>query len=258
MGRGDFGFDGAASLKAVDNWIAVINSNLSATSRTGYKGSKVKFRGGVTEVQRGPVGALQGIQLPESTISIDETNIDFSQGSIINSTELTHLAIQGKGFFALTTLDTAGALTAQYYTRDGEFHVVVGAGGANLLVHSTGLYLRSAAGNLVYIHQNGLVINDVAGGATMSETDVLSTATPNFLRFSRYGSTVFETTSASATMAAVATGNARVLQSSLETSNTSLSQSLPELSLAQKFFSAISKVISVHQTNLDTVLNLVR
>lgn len=255
MGRGDFGFDGAASLKAVDNWIAVINSNLSSTSRVGYKGSKVKFKGGVTEVQRGPVGALQGIQLPESTISIDETNIDFSQGSIINSTESTHLAIQGKGFFALGTLDTDAVIS--YYTRDGEFHVVVGAGGANLLVHSTGLYLKSAAGNLMFLHQNGLVTETTAN-TVMDETDVVSTATPNFLRFSRYGSTVFETTSASATLVAVSTGNARVLQSSLETSNTSLSQSLPELSLAQKFFSAISKVISVHQTNLDTVLNLVR
>lgn len=267
MGRGDFGFDGLYSLNAINSWIAVINSNLNATSRTGYKANKVKFRGGVSEIVRNPNGPMLGIQLPESTLQIDQSAIDFSQGSIVSSTEPTHLAIQGKGFFRLATNITGTGATAPatgiaYYTRDGEFHVV-NHSGILRLVHSTGLYLVDNAGRGAILDvTNGLVVVGgtsfgAAGVRVFDETDIFNTATPNFLRFSRYGSTVFESTRDSV-MNQLNAGDARVVASSLESSNSSLSQTLPELSLAQKFFSAVSKVISVHQTNLDTVINLVR
>lgn len=270
MGRGDFGFDGLYSLNAVNNWIAVINSNLNATSRTGFKATKVKFRGGVTDSIRRPFGPQLGIQIPETTLQIDETSIDFSQGSIVSSTEPTHLAIQGDGFFILSTTSTAGVgannATIAYYTRDGEFHVV-NRGGSLILVHSTGLYLVNAAGtNIEFDPTNDLVRVDdgVAGinaaSVVFNETMLQGFNAPNFLRFSRFGSTVFEVTGNAADVAAytVTAGAARVVAQSLESSNSSLSQTLPELSLAQKFFSAVSKVISVHQTNLDTVINLIR
>ncbi|PIQ25993.1 hypothetical protein COW36_02705 [bacterium (Candidatus Blackallbacteria) CG17_big_fil_post_rev_8_21_14_2_50_48_46] len=265
MGRGDFGFDGLYSLGAINSWIGVINSNLNATSRTGYKANKVKFRGGVSEIVRNPNGPMLGIQMPETTLQIDESSIDFSQGSIVASTEPTHLAIQGKGFFRLATNIGAGAGSVAtgiaYYSRDGEFHVV-NHGGVLRLVHSTGLYLVDLNGRGAILDvTNGLIVVNAtafaAGVHIFDETDVFNTSTPNFLRFSRYGSTVFEST-ADSVMTALAAGDARVISQSLESSNSSLSQTLPELSLAQKFFSAVSKVISVHQTNLDTVINLVR
>ena len=152
MGRGDFGFDGLYSLQAVNQWIGVINANLNSANRTGYKATKVKFRGGVATVERRPFGPLLGIQSPETTLQIDETQLDFSQGSIIASTEPTHLAIQGdNAFFRLaTTIDGTGSAdpdisVAAYYTRDGEFHVINDAGNLRL-VHSTGMYLVTQTG----------------------------------------------------------------------------------------------------------------
>ncbi|MGV3523944.1 MAG: flagellar hook-basal body complex protein [Candidatus Sericytochromatia bacterium] len=265
MGRGDFGFDGLYSLNAVNSWIAVINSNLNASSRTGYKATKVKFRGGVTEVVRRPFGPLLGIQMPETTLQIDQTSIDFSQGSIIASTEPTHLAIQGDGFFALSTTNNAAGNVVSYYTRDGEFHVINDAGTLRL-VHSSGLYLVDAQSGdaMEFDAQNDLVrLDDGAAGftgAVINETHLQGFNAPNFLRFSRFGSTVFEVTGNAGDVGdyTVTAGAARIVAASLESSNSSLSQTLPELSLAQKFFSAVSKVISVHQTNLDTVINLIR
>jgi hypothetical protein len=49
-----------------------------------------------------------------------------------------------------------------------------------------------------------------------------------------------------------------VLTKSLEASNASMTQSVPELSLAQKLFSALTKVLQTRQTNIDGVLNVVR
>lgn len=274
MGRGDFGFDGLYSLQAVNQWIGVINANLNAANRTGYKATKVKFRGGVATVDRRPFGPLLGIQSPETTLQIDETQIDFSQGSIIASTEPTHLAIQGKNaFFKLsTTLNPASgapnaATDAAYYSRDGEFHVI-NVNNALRLVHSTGMYLVTDTNQgIIFDAQNDLVRVDVNGNGVVDAGDVVFDEThlqgfnaPNFLRFSRFGSTVFEETGGpnDAGAFAVLAGQARVVAQSLESSNSSLSQALPELSLAQKFFSSVSKVISVHQTNLDTVINLIR
>jgi flagellar hook protein FlgE len=52
--------------------------------------------------------------------------------------------------------------------------------------------------------------------------------------------------------------DATIHPKSLEASNASMTQSVPELSLAQKLFSALTKVLQTKQTNVDGVLNLVR
>ena len=55
-----------------------------------------------------------------------------------------------------------------------------------------------------------------------------------------------------------ASGSANIVPNSLETSNSSLSQSIPELSLSQKFFQSISKVLHIDLQNQDTVISLIK
>ena len=253
MGRGDMGFDGMYSLRAVEAWIAVINSNLNGTTRIGYKGSKLKFKGGVTEVVRAPQNALQGIQLPESALHTDQTSIDFSQGSIINSPELSHVAIQGGGFFILSDGVT------QYFTRDGEFHI----DSAGLLWNSQGLQVWGSNLAQASVTAGNFANFNPATGYNMTGTfrvAVTSTAAVKLqgLQFSKYGATVFVAGTSGMTATDGLMAGTSVVNQSLETSNTSLSQTIPELSLASKMFSAVSKIISVQQTNLDTVINLIR
>jgi flagellar basal body rod protein FlgG len=82
------------------------------------------------------------------------------------------------------------------------------------------------------------------------------------LTYSKYGSTNFEivfTTAATTNLPLqVYGGTSTILTKSLEASNASMTQSVPELSLAQKLFSALTKVLQTKQTNVDGVLNLVR
>jgi flagellar hook protein FlgE len=77
------------------------------------------------------------------------------------------------------------------------------------------------------------------------------------LKFSKYGSTVFELDKTAIYGGLVVT-DVEIVQAALESSNASLNDTLPELSLAQKLFSAVSKIINIHNTNLDTVVNLIR
>jgi flagellar hook protein FlgE len=86
------------------------------------------------------------------------------------------------------------------------------------------------------------------------------------LNYSQFGSTVFGfgligstgTTDPNIQMRQGTSVDATVLSKSLESSNASMTQSVPELSLAQKLFSALTKVFQTKTTNVDGVINLIR
>jgi flagellar hook protein FlgE len=86
------------------------------------------------------------------------------------------------------------------------------------------------------------------------------------LQYSTLGSTVYEFGynfatggfSSQMTLQQASSADNTILSKSLEASNASMTQSVPELSLAQKLFSALTKVLQTKQTNVDGVLNLVR
>jgi flagellar hook protein FlgE len=263
------------------------------------------------------------LQFPEPSLTTASTLIDFSQGAITASTENTHLAIQGEGFFLLVppaafsnsghTVALSPSLT-MYATRDGDFKM----NAAGFLVHSgTGMMLATvdmrpngsisySAGiigvgtrvRLVYddLDRPGNAPPGVSGAVKLSDflrndwtaaTMAANGTTPigagwfgtetassllnvsngkQQLKYSQWGSTVFEIGYTSSTglstygvgFANADSSDATVQSKALEASNASMTQSVPELSLAQKLFSALTKVLQTKQTNVDGVLNLVR
>lgn len=291
MGTFDQGYAGMASLRAVNEWIGVINSNLGGANRTAYKATKVSFGGGVTRIDRDPRVNRSGLQIPDSTLSVANTRIDFSQGTIVQDGELTHLAISGDGFFAVTDGRQL------FFTRDGDFRwsvinnqtILTTANGltvlpATLVTDTTNVSLvfnsstldpadsNSYTLNIAIGRSTGtsgstfsVTINTIAGGVTLVgggsnafgglQVGVFRFANNNALKFSRYGSTVFDATNAGI---ATVVNDVDLIQSALESSNAALNDTLPELSLAQKMFSAVSKIINVHNSNLDVTVNLIR
>lgn len=248
------------SLKAVDAWIDVINANINGGVRTAYKASRLKFAGSNTNIQRPGTASSLPLQFPEPSLTTANTVIDWTQGAITTSTEVTHLAIQGEGYFVLN--NATGTAPSDLFTRDGEFHTDT----QGYLVHACGLYLFDAL-------TNELVWDDSQGGlppnafdTTLSQftgaggAKLVTISDKNALEFTNYGSTVynFQPWNSGATTGVGTATSATILTKSLEASNASMTQSVPELSLAQKLFSALTKVFQTSQTNLDGVLNLVR
>ncbi|MBC7543762.1 MAG: hypothetical protein H7338_13630 [Candidatus Sericytochromatia bacterium] len=312
------------SLKAVDAWIDVINSNINGGVRTAFKSSRLKFGG--SNINIGRAGNLTSLplQFPETGLMTSNTVIDFSQGAITTSTENTHLAVQGEGFFLVcdpatmntTTGKTISNASAKFYlTRDGEFRT----NAQGLLVNSSGYFLVSvstinngttgrrgleydaAGGNNAYgssiraVYNNlDMALPTVNQQDAVSLTDFLAqtitddiggsgtiagaASTMNIalgkqsLMYSQFGSTVFDfgfkitpsaasgldNASTSMSLQLGTTAMSSILNKSLEASNASMTQSVPELSLAQKLFSALTKVLQISQTNTDAVLNLIR
>jgi flagellar basal body rod protein FlgG len=279
------------SLRAVDAWIDVINANINGGVRTAFKSSRLKFGGSNVDVQRTGNATSLPLQIPEPSLTTVNTIIDFSQGAVTTSTETSHVAIQGPGFFKLArvTDDPTDPNTTFYYTRDGEFHwmsmpagTTFGTGGGTYttIPGNTYVFLVNSAGLAVVAATTGewvkYSLNQGAfpGQPYDSPSGVINGGSdPNFLediavvdfpqkqgmQFSRYGSTIFTAPPATVGPPVPLTNSQTTkLAKSLEASNASMTQSVPELSLAQKLFSALTKVLQTQQTNLDGVLNLVR
>ena len=315
------------SLRAVDAWIDVINANINGSVRTAYKASRLKFAGSNADVIKTGTSTSLPLQVPEPSLVSANTVIDFTQGAITSSTESSHLAIQGTGFFLLLspeTLDTtvgatfgatlpATGATRFLLTRDGEFHTAANG----LLVNSAGyyvvLYSRSGASPNRAPHHGSGGFNGLSSGVRAVYNDLDQTAVPTTgacvrlsdfirnaatdtgptftsiggtnisnatslidvdgrqqLKYSTQGATVFDvdcvpntagglnTWNSQLFCRSVTSGQAAIQSKSLEASNASMTQNVPELSLAQKLFSALTKILQTSQTNLDNVLNLVR
>jgi flagellar hook protein FlgE len=271
-----------ASLTSIDSWIATLNSTVGGAARTGFKASHITFGGGTTRVDRLAANGSLGIQYAEQALNVGSTSIDFSQGQVVASTEFTHMAISGSdsAFFLLTdnTDITTANLAHYYYTRNGEFH----RDNNGNLVNQDGLFLVGSSGTgnshqLVNIQGaadpelaiSNMIDNHNLGALTGARVTHSFVTDLQSLKFSKYGSTVYETANPLTKPPVVdADGNnspnpiqsqlVRINGTSLEASNVQLPSSLVELSLAQKIYSALTKVIQIDQQKLDSILNLIR
>lgn len=176
---------GVNSLLAVNSWIGMINSNMQGSSRTGFKTTRISFSDGL-----GVNRVSDELSIPPSTLSVQGTTIEWGQGSVINSNEATHFAIQGEGFFVLHE-ENSGKF---FLSRDGEFHWTQDG----YLVNSAGLkvvssghdYIRLGDGDDDFFDPDGNSRQlNYYGNKSLLLVDV---ANRDGLRMSQYGSTVFE------------------------------------------------------------------
>lgn len=233
--------DGINNLRAVNNEFSVINSNLVGVNKTGYK---------KTDHNYGGSGAHQindHVQIPDNNLNTQSTSVDFGQGSIVNSNEQTHFAINGQGFFLLQQIQDVGVNAPNLLSRDGTFRFAnIPALGGNVLTTNNGLVaLRdNGMGSFVPITQADFENNNFRP----------SLVTPNSgsdsLKFSKNGSTIFEFTGG------VSLADGYLVQGALEASNSNMSESMVAMSLNSKKFEAMAAQLKVEQNNLDTILGI--
>jgi flagellar hook protein FlgE len=295
------------SLRTIDQWVDMINANITGGVRTGYKTSSLRFTGNGGSVEGSQGGSP--LQFAETGLAAGHSILDFSQGAVTASTESTHIAIQGNGFFTVVDPNsvntTTGAVTITgtsnvLLSRDGEFRT----NAQGLLVNASGYYLVAAdvqstpgqftpanfrtvynnvdiGTNAPAAMTNALRFSDfLSNGLTAGTVMANGTATlggANYtslvkvsqgqqsLEFSDHGSTDFDmgfdNTGATAPTIRVVAGtnaDATIHSKSLEASNASMTQSVPELSMSQKLFSALTKVLLIGQQNQDAILGVIK
>ena len=179
--------DSKQSLRGVNEWISYIDSNIEGTKRVAYKGTRPSISDGVSRI--GDPGQLGLPKMPQPSLVITSTSLDWSQGEIFPSDSNVHFAINGRGFFVV--VDSYGR---PYLTRDGEFHWDQ----YGYLVNSQELRVVGKGQNV--IKRGELDLSDdftplgesidfiTQGNKTLMMVDV---ANPDGLRFSQYGSTTY-------------------------------------------------------------------
>jgi flagellar hook protein FlgE len=142
---------GLSGLSAASKQLEVIGNNVANSSTVGFKQSRTQFSDVFSASLNGVTGTSPGVG-----VKVSEISQQFTQGAITASSNPLDLAINGSGFFRMST---NGAIT---YTRNGQFQLdklgnVVNSSGA----HLTG-YKADVNGNLSVGAPGDININTAA------------------------------------------------------------------------------------------------
>lgn len=252
------------SLQAIETWVGLIDAEMAGLGRTAFKATRPTLVG-LTAQAPGSV-----LRPPAACLTVT-AGIDFAQGPILPSSSPLHLALDGPGFFPVVPAAAEGPLC---YTRDGEFRLVPDPKGGYCLMNGLGmrLFIPPPRSVLARVESPDPGRFDPArlGLDGMAEPlQVAHFADPaGALHFACYGATVFQPTPAAAppVFGALAAGTdgqvaglpTRVRTGALEGSNVAVGRLIPDLSLAQKLFSALAQLIAADERRFHTLVDELR
>jgi flagellar basal-body rod protein FlgG len=220
-------------------------NNLANVNTTGYKRDRVSFedtfqryahdyhidpRGNIREQELLPRADM--IAKPR----LAEQKIDFSQGALQLTNNPLDLAIQGPGFFKVST----GGGT--YYTRNGAFHR--SAQGLlvtdqNYPVLGNGGPIQLPEGRNISVDGLGAVYLD---GAQVSQLDVVTVQNPLVLQ--KYGANLYTAQSGTTVQEGAMDQSTQVAQGYLEKPNVDVVEEMVSMIETQRTFEAYQKVMT--------------
>ena len=252
-------------MKAMQTQIDTIANNLANVNTTGFKKSSMQFQDLLYEtVVPGGQVRSDGLAAPTRVevghgVKMVSTNKNFSQGTVISTSNPLDLMIEGDGFFQLQMPDGDRA-----YTRDGSFKM----DGERNMVTSLGYRLEPAIqvpadATEIAIARDGTVSVRLAGdSANVQEIGRIDLVRfPNAAGLIARGSNMFMESPASGTPL---TGNpgedglGEIASGFLEMSNVEVVDELVNMITAQRAYELNSKTISMADQMLQTANNIKR
>jgi flagellar basal-body rod protein FlgG len=253
----------ATGMNAQEQNLEVIANNISNLNTTGFKRSRAEFTDLIYQTERVmgvstrgtnstvPEGAQIGLGV--RTAAIRTLQI---QGALTNTGNSLDLAINGRGWFQVTT--PAGDTV---YTRDGAFNT----NAQGQLVTSDGYtvtppILVPATATSVTVSQTGLVTATIPGTTTPQSVGQLTIA--NFINeagLQALGSNLFQQTAASGQPTVGVPGDTAfgiMQQGYLESSNVDPVSEITNLIAAQRAYEMNSKVIQAADQMAGTISNM--
>jgi len=245
--------------------IDVIANNIANVNTSGYKKARAEFEDLLSQTYS-VAGALndQGILDPVGVqvglgVKVSATQRIFLPGSTMQTGNPLDLAIQGDGFFQVTT--DSGEIA---YTRDGSFKK--DANGT--VVTSDGYPVQPtitipADATDIVVGLNGTVSIRQAGSSDLTQVGQIQLARfANPAGLESIGRNLFSQTSASGTAVQGSAGQGEfskttVMQGFVEGSNVQVVEELINLITAQRAFEANSKVIQASDEILKTSNNTI-
>ncbi|MDA1267349.1 MAG: flagellar hook-basal body complex protein, partial [Planctomycetota bacterium] len=145
-------FTALSGMTANQQWIDVIGNNLANSNTPGYKVTRATFASTFAQTLRfpsAPNGNLGGTNPTQIGLGVTLAGTDrtFSQGGLTNTGRIFDIAIEGKGFFALSNG------SQRYYTRVGTFGLDAER---NLVDQRTGMRVLDPTGSSVNVDTEAL------------------------------------------------------------------------------------------------------
>lgn len=171
-------FTAVTALQGYQRRLDVIASNIANVNTTGYRGSRVLFQELFSQTLQGasaPSGNFGGSNALQVGLGvrIGAIDIDFGQGALLTTGVASDMAIQGSGFFVLSTGE------GNLYTRDGSFAL---NSNGELMDPGTGLLVQGfLADGFGVIDPNATPTNIAVpvGGTAIVQTTSLATLIGN-------------------------------------------------------------------------------
>lgn len=275
---------GVSGMSAMSDNLAIIGNNISNSSTCAYKTNNLTFQ----EMFVSHSGQYANGILVQYGNGVSSTGVtsDWSSGSIESTGEEANIALTGDGFFCVSYNNSI------YYTRAGDFSLVetvvdpsVPTSGY-VLMRSDGSMLLGGDGvdattntvtnvdsssyvyftecptsfeiasdgtvSAVFSSGTGSVVNGYVGIQRFNNPDSLER-----IEGGLYRSTSMTSYSTTDPSVAGQNGTGTMLQGSLEQSNVDLATEFTDLIQAQRAFQGCSKVITVADELLQTVLGMI-
>jgi flagellar hook protein FlgE len=271
-------FAAISGLKSHQTMLDVTANNIANVNTVGYKASRATFKDSLSQLQIGaaaPGGGQGGRNAAQVGLGVQIGSIDnlMGSGALQSTGNVTDLAIQGPGMFAIGsgtppalpksfeytragnfTFDSEGYLT----TQQGDFvmgRTAAGAGAPNT-------YIQVPKGSTdISIGQEGAVSYVPAGGGPRETAGYLSLATfeneSGLVRTS--GNRWIESAASGAANQGTPGGEfGLTISGTVEMSNVDLATEFTDMIAAQRGFQANSRVISTSDEMLQDLVNLKR
>ena len=251
-------------MKAMDEQLSVIANNLANASTTGFKSERVNFEDLFYEERRQP-GALNSLGQRTSTglfvglgTRISNTQLNMATGPLLETGKSLDVAIEGEGFFKVTTYDGVGGGTA--YTRAGNLAInnegnLVVATLDSPLVEPAITFPAGTDQSSITIQADGHITASVDGELTdIGDLTLHKFANPHGLRME--GGNLLTETEASGTAtegAPSSAGFGALAQNFLEGSNVDPVRELIHMIRTQRTFELNSQSIKAADENMRVV-----
>ncbi len=254
----------STGMEAQQLHIDVISNNLANVNTTGFKKSRANFEDLLYQGIKIPGAASSpttqvptGIQVGQGVRPVATQKI-FTMGNLQQTGNALDLAIEGNGFFQVTTPDGEIA-----YTRDGTFKL----DSEGNIVTSDGYLLEPSVtiptdATQIYISSDGIISVKQAGSSATTEVGNIELARfVNPAGLQAIGKNLFVKTDASGdpeTGVPGENGMGTIAQGFLEMSNVSVVEEMVNMIVAQRAYEINSKSIQTADEMLQMTNNLRR
>jgi flagellar basal-body rod protein FlgG len=248
---------GKSGMSAYQEKLDYLSNDLVNSSTTGYKSTDVNFKDLLTEsLDREGTPLVQKKAISGTGVKIGINYATNRQGNLLTTGGKTDLAIDGKGYFALTKSD--GSIV---YTRDGNFKI--DSNGALVDSNGTKVYIQyengASEGNPaldsknISIDKDGGISMDVNGQTTKVGTIPVFTAIGDKSFIPIGNSNFIPSSDAQVTLST----NYNIEQGMLEGSNVDVGETFSDIVLTQRAFQLSSKAITAAD-DLWSMINQMR